>query len=233
MIISPGNFKQNVVFPTVFCKNGSGIIPGIYEKQLVDYSLQFIKPGTNVIDIGAHSGSWTLFLAKKANKVYSFEAQRMKYYQLCGNIAINELNNVYAYNTGLGSPSQRGTTEEMMLYGIDYGSSSMTPSAIKNFKEKNVPIKDIEKIKIKCLDDYQLDNVSLIKIDVEGFELNVLKGSTNLLEKCKPIIIIEIWSDPFFRKQKEELINWIKNNNYNISQLNWSDMFICKHKNSI
>mgnify|MGYP001561937993 CR=1 FL=1 len=55
----------------------------------------------------------------------------------------------------------------------------------------------------------------------------------NILEKCKPIIIIEIWSDPFFRKQKEELINWIKNNNYNISQLNWSDMFICKHKNSI
>ena len=148
MIISPGNFKQRVIFPTVFCKNNSGIIPGIYEKRLVDDSLRFIKPDTNVIDIGAHSGSWTLFLAKKANKVYSFEAQRMKYYQLCGNIAINELNNVYAYNTGLGSPSQRGTTEEMMLYGIDYGSSSMTPSAIKNFKEKNVPIKDIEKIKI-------------------------------------------------------------------------------------
>ena len=61
-----------------------------------------------MLDIGAHTGTYTVSLAQYCNHVYAFEPQKMTYYALCGSIALSNLTNVTCLNVGLGSNEQVG-----------------------------------------------------------------------------------------------------------------------------
>jgi FkbM family methyltransferase len=61
-----------------------------------------------------------------------------------------------------------------------------------------------EKVTIKRLDDLDLDNISLIKIDVEGYELEVFEGGQETIQRNRPVILIEIW-----KKYNEKYFSWI------------------------
>ena len=75
--------------------------------------------------------------------------------------------------------------------------------------------------------ELNLDNISVIKIDVEGFELEVLTGALETIRKNKPVIILEIWPD-----NKEKYLTWFTNNlpEYDIESLNGWD-WLLKPKN--
>ncbi len=75
---------------------------GIFEKNLIEWSKQFVCSNKDCLDIGAHCGTYALSLAPLCRNVYAFEAQRMTYYQLCGGIALNYYKNVWPYNVALG-----------------------------------------------------------------------------------------------------------------------------------
>jgi FkbM family methyltransferase len=64
-----------------------------------------------------------------------------------------------------------------------------------------------EKVSIKRLDDLHLDNISLIKIDVEGYELEVFEGGRETIQRNRPVILIEIWE-----RNKEKYFSWIQEN---------------------
>jgi len=155
---------------------------GLFEKGLIEWCKQFCKQGT-VLDIGAHTGTYSIALAGHAAKVHSFEPQKMTFYALCGSIALSNAKNVTAHNVALGANTQVG----MMTLNIrshDGGGSSL-----QSFAD---PVLAQEQVEVHTLDSYNFRNITFIKMDVEDNELNVLKGATQTIKQNNhPTIIFE------------------------------------------
>lgn len=155
---------------------------GLFEESLIDWSSQFCRKDKVFLDIGAHSGTYTISLAKYCKTVHSFEPQRMTYYSLCGSVALSYAENVFCHNFGLGAETQTGQ-QILNIVSDDGGGSTVQP--ITN-------IKKTELISIRTLDSMNLQDIAFIKIDVEGNELNVLKGGlTTLKQSNYPKILFE------------------------------------------
>lgn len=155
---------------------------GEYAEQEVDLYRQLLRSGDVVIEGGAHIGTLTIPIAKMVGpegRVITFEPQRVLYNLLCGNIALNECWNVIAYPVALGVG---GTIK---VPPIDY-------SAIRNFGgmalSTNTPG---EEVLIKSVDDFHLPSCRLIKADVEGMEVDVLRGAKETILGCHPFLYVE------------------------------------------
>jgi len=162
---------------------------GIYEHYIFDYIKDNIKVcETNIIDVGSNFGFHSLEFADLVGdngKVFSFEPQRLVYYQLCSNILLNGYDNIYPYNVALGNRNGNVLIENPDYYvdnTINIGNSHL--EAYTNTHNNSV--------ELKKLDDYNFDNIKIIKIDVQGYEPHVLDGATNTISKNKPYIFIEI-----------------------------------------
>lgn len=156
---------------------------GLFESQLIEWSKQFLEDTGIFLDIGAHTGSWSLSLASLAKHVYAFEPQKMTYYALCGGVALSGIRNVTCINKGLGSHEQEGN-QTLKIVSNDGGGSTIQPT--------NEQILQEEKIEIITLDSMNLNKISFIKMDVEQNELEVLKGSKETLKRSNyPPIVFE------------------------------------------
>jgi FkbM family methyltransferase len=145
-------------------------------------------------DVGANIGSHTVALAKKYGNritIRSFEAQRQIYYMLCGNVAINGLDNViceYAAVSDVANniiPIQLPDYNTVNNFG---GVELLTPEYSDN---QNMAKPNMEFIKTTTLDSYN-DTVDFIKMDVEGMEHLALEGARQLLTKHRPVCFVEI-----------------------------------------
>jgi FkbM family methyltransferase len=176
--------NDNAVTSTLF--ENSLYEPGIYQ-FLVDNNLDI--SGKNVIDIGANNGQITVEFANLVGdngKIFSFEPQRIIYYQLCGNVFINGLDNVHCFNVALGDNEGLISIEKPNYF--DNGPV--------NFGNVHVGVEEnYELVQLNKLDSYNIDNVSIIKIDVQGYEKRVLLGAKETIMKNRPIIYIEIEED--------------------------------------
>jgi len=180
--------RKYLLFP-----NDNAVTSTLYSNQLYEpYLYQFLSEnhisieGKNVIDVGANNGQITVefaHLVGDTGKVYSFEPQRIIFQQLCGNVFVNGLDNVHAYNMAIGD--EDGLTQ---IEKPDYFQKGPV-----NFGNIHVGVKEnYEIVKLHKLDTLQIENVSLIKIDVQGFEKKVLIGAKETIKKNRPIIYIEI-----------------------------------------
>jgi FkbM family methyltransferase len=186
---------------------------GLFEGNLIDWTKQFCNKEKIFLDIGAHSGTYSISLSDACKHVYSFEPQKMTYYTLCGSVALSNINNITCVNIGLGSPEQVGT-QTLNIVSSDGGGSSLFVN--------NTTVLATEKIQINTLDSFNLENIGFIKMDVEENELFVLKGSLNTLKQSNyPIILFES------NNSNVELFSFLKNLNYKIIQINgYSNMFL-------
>lgn len=178
----------------VLFKNDCGVshvasIGGVYEKYIFDYIKANIEvEGTTIIDIGANFGFHSLEFADlvgDSGRVEAFEPQRLVYYQLCGNIMLNGYDNIHAHNLALGSETGKVLIETPQYYNdstINIGNAHVNAYTQAGSHE-------VDLIK---LDDLNFNKVSVIKIDVQGFEPFVLDGAVNTIAKHKPHIFIEI-----------------------------------------
>jgi FkbM family methyltransferase len=171
---------------------------GLFESHLIEWSKQFCSKDKIMLDIGAHSGTYTIALSNYSKHVYSFEPQKMTYYALCGSVALSNLRNITCYNYGLGSQEQVGI-KDLFIVSNDGGGSTVVGSSNKDSTHNNALA--IEKIEIKTLDSFNISNIGFIKIDVEENELNVLYGSLETLKNSNyPTILFEC--------NKDKAINW-------------------------
>ena len=157
---------------------------GIFEGDLIEWCKQFGNDNKNMLDVGAHTGTYTISLSKYFNHVYSFEPQKMTYYALCGSVALSNIQNVTCYNFGLGSESQVG--EQMLkIISVDGGGSTL------HMTDNSKIIKE-ESVIIKTLDELDLENIGFIKIDVEDNEYYVIFGAIDTIIKSNyPKILYE------------------------------------------
>ena len=134
-----------------------------------------------VLDIGANIGNHTLYYTKEcgAGSVYCFEPVKDTFATLKKNIEINGIENaVHLFNKGVGHASCKAKISTYNKENI--GGTIIEPSISG----------DIEVISIDELEI--IEDIGLVKIDVEGFEIEVLKGMLKTLCRNKPYIAIEI-----------------------------------------
>ena len=164
----------------------------IWEPPLVNLAKEYITPGTTVIDIGANIGLHTLAFAKylgeyqKDNLLVAFEPQPLIFNILAENVKNNITNTRNQLHQ-----CALGNKEDITYFEVpDYakhnntGNISIPYNIVKG--EGKIPIK------ILTLDSFKFENVSLIKIDVEGFENEVLEGAQETISKYHPCLIVEI-----------------------------------------
>ena len=204
------------------------IVPGRYERDLVDWAIQFASPDKQFVDIGAHMGSWTLVLAEHFREVHAFEPQRLIYQQLCGNVSLNGLTNVFAHNVGIDVAPTRLTLQRP---GVDRGSSSARSEVAERLTELGVALSP-ETISVVPLDSFAdvLTNVGLVKIDVEGLELRVLMGALQILRSNDfPRLFVECWSADWYRDDKEKLLSLLDDLGYQIVRIRgYDDMLLAE-----
>lgn len=180
------------------------IIDGFYEGKELKILCEWLKRKKKLklaIDVGAYIGNHSIFFSNYFKNVISFEPNLLSYRLL--SINTEKKKNIRIFNFGL---SSKRSTKDFYSYEDNYGGSSI---------KKNSNLK-FDKIKAKF---FKFDNLNinqkadLIKIDVEGEELNVLKGMINYIEKHKPIIIFECQENEIY-KGSTKVINFLKKKNY-------------------
>lgn len=155
-----------------------------YEFENMVKVLDFLPENcAHIVDVGANIGNHSIYYSKssKVLKTFSFEPIPDTFKILKKNIELNNLNDtVSLFNLGLSDCNGFAKIENYNLKSI--GSTSLIKS-----KDGN--------IELKAFDDINLDNnrLDLVKIDVEGYEKNVIKGMEESLKLFSPIIQIEIF----------------------------------------
>jgi FkbM family methyltransferase len=197
----------------------------LYENDLHQLALKILidKPDGQVLDIGANLGTFCVPLAQKipALKFHAFEPQRIIYYQLCANTIINSLDNMYTYEAGLSNQEA-----DIELDVPDYTTETNIGafSIDKEVRENEYECKTSggkEKIILMTLDSIGFENVRLIKLDVEGHELEVLQGSIETIKANNyPPIIFEAWTwKPWYQEKRKALFEYLESYGYEIEQL--------------
>jgi FkbM family methyltransferase len=163
-------------------------------------------------DVGANIGSHTVALAKKYGNritIRSFEAQRQIYYMLCGNVAINGLDNVICEYAAVSDVADTVISIQLPDYNTvnNFGGVELLPAQHSDNQTMIKP--NLEFIKTTTLDSYN-DSVDFIKIDVEGMEHLALEGAKQILTKHRPICFVEIFKTDQNRvKQIFKELNYI------------------------
>ncbi|MEM1297774.1 MAG: FkbM family methyltransferase [Pseudomonadota bacterium] len=153
------------------------------EWQLLD---QITLPGMSVVEAGANMGTLTVPLANKLGRkgmLYAFEPQIAIFQLLCANLALNDLVNVQAFNAGCGEQP-----EWLPIIRLD-------PAKQRNFGGiglEHLTRETNTRVRIEALDDaLDMPALHLIKADVEGMEVPVLKGAAGLIGKHRPLLYLE------------------------------------------
>ncbi len=161
---------------------------GEYEKPLGTVLKNLLQPDSTFIDIGANIGYFSLLAAKAApkSKIVAFEPVSYFFDALENNIALNHFKNIQSVKSAVGEKE-----EDRLIYlsaGNNAGMSSFHPP--ENYSGSN------ETVKVVTLDSWfagsGLAKIDIIKIDVEGSELAVLKGMKEIITRFKPHILLEL-----------------------------------------
>jgi len=175
----------------------------VFEHDLIRWCQQFLGKDKVFIDIGAHMGTYSVMLADYAEHVYAFEPQRRTYFQFGATMYLNNKINVTCSNCAL---SNTTGTKTLHVVSEDGGGSNLD-----NDNKKDCVLRT-ESVKVCTLDEKKLPaNIGLIKIDVEGHELDVLQGATDTLRRADyPHILFECWKDSWFTDKANALLMYLK-----------------------
>lgn len=206
---SADNYIENSILTT-----------GTYESEIHKIISFSLKPGEVALDIGCNLGLQSLRMSKivgASGKIISFEPLDYLRKKSKRNFHLNNANNINLLPYAL---SDKEDTLEITIDEniFNQGTFSLLQQPTGNSKQV-IPIKigdDLEEIK-------SLTTLSLVKIDVEGFEFNVLKGLESTLERFRPRIIFEYDKNYWQRNMQDifECYNYLAGLNYTFYQISF------------
>jgi FkbM family methyltransferase len=164
---------------------------GIYEPSVIRALQRYLRPGDTCLDVGSHVGYLTILMSHLVGPqgcVAAFEPVPESFHTLHENVALNHLQNVRAECMALGE--REGA---MTLFCDSAQELSWTPS-VAAYTALGADLKRIS-VPVRTLDDYLRTShlhPNLVKIDVEGAELSVLRGASQMLREARPVVLIEI-----------------------------------------
>jgi FkbM family methyltransferase len=142
-------------------------------------------------NIGVHTIEWATAMTGWGS-VLAIEAQERIYYALAGNIAINNCFNAIAVHGAVSSES--GTLKipnPNYVVPSSFGSLELRQRRGNEFIGQPIDCENTVNVRKLALDEFNLPRVDLIKIDVEGMEMEALEGASCTIARCHPIMLIE------------------------------------------
>lgn len=173
------------------------------EVEDLDFLINKLRLGDQIIlDVGANIGYWSKYLTWCKKNVISFEPDPITFDILKNNLI--ECKN-YSKVENLAIGDEKGRID-FFLNPSHSGDSSLIKGA-DDWNKISVPVCDLD----SYLNDHQIDNIGLIKVDIQGGEFNCLKGAEKIISKKLPIIICELSNFSDYRKGlKSELTLYLE-----------------------
>lgn len=200
--------------------NDEGISKQLYlhkerERFSTDYMKEIVKEQDTIIDIGANTGYYALLESRLAHKgkVYAIEPVPKNAWLLNQNIDLNNYENVSWFPLAIGGENGEG---EMYVY--EKGNlCSFTKNIQNEATEKiTVPIMTLDSFVEKLVSG----DPTLIRMDVEGYEYQIIKGMTELLRSDKPLVLfIELHPFMMSKEDMRDLIETLKQNNFKVKAI--------------
>lgn len=158
-----------------------------FEPNLVQLFSKLVRAGDVVLDIGANIGCTSLLFGQIARQVYSFEPSPSTFAFLKKNVDAGGLDNIAPVNLGLGNVAG----EFELTFAADNRSGGFVSNQISASGGHNV-----ERIVVAAGDAWiaqaGIGQVDFIKIDVEGFERNVIEGLAGTIASIRPVVVLEL-----------------------------------------
>lgn len=162
-------------------------IKGEFEPDMVRLFTSLIRPDDVVLDVGANIGCTSLLFGQLASRVLSFEPSPSTFRLLQTNLQAGEMHNVTPVNLGLG--------REEGEFELTFSSDNRSGGFVSNRVQASAG-HQVERIRIAAGDAYLrqsgLASVDFIKIDVEGFERNVIEGLAGTIAAHRPVVVLEL-----------------------------------------
>jgi len=153
------------------------IMNGIRERQVTKHLQNILQPRWAVVDIGANIGYYALMEAKKCKEVYAIEPGPDCYQALRANVVLNNYHNVTTHRLAIGDRER------------------VARLSLSDFSEWHKIALDSKggiEVQMTTLDSFlKGKKVDLVRMDVEGYEFNILKGMQKTIEKSNPILLVE------------------------------------------
>ena len=163
-----------------------------YQYHKYSAAMKWVKDKTLAVDVGSHVGLWAYFLARDFEHVACFEP--MPEHQACWHVNMAERTNAELFTCALGRDFG-----EVAIETRTKGSSGDTG------------VKSGKGVDLKPLDHFNFENVGLIKIDTEGYEMDVLEGAVETIIRCKPCLIVEQKGmETGYGRKKQEAVSFLK-----------------------
>jgi FkbM family methyltransferase len=167
---------------------------------------QLLQPGMVAVDAGANIGTHTLALARAVGPtgaVYAFEPQRIVFQTMVANVALNSLTNVLCQQRALGEVQGMALVPPLnYAQANNFGGLGLEGATWTTG----------EPVEIVRIDDFNLQACHLIKIDVEGMELAVLRGAAATIARCQPVLYVEVDR----ADKRDEVLIWLDDQGYTI-----------------
>ena len=205
---------------------------GDFEFHEIRFINDFLQHKDTFIDIGANIGYFSMIASKcvgDEGKIHSFEPTKKTYDRLLESIKLNQANNVSAHKIALSNISEE---REFTISndGFDAYNSLGKPSEGSDFIKEIVHTKPFDTV----IEEKNISTPSLIKIDVEGWEMPVIEGMKNLLnKKDAPVLMVEFTEDNanLAGFSCSDLYDLISNFNYSMYKYNWVRNELVKQEN--
>ena len=156
---------------------------GEFSEKEVELFSAFLRQGALVVEVGSNIGAHTLAISGLVGgegSVVAFEPQRLVFYLLCANLALNSIRNVFAFHKAVGAEDAT-----ILVPQLD-------PESEANFGGLSLGAWECgEPVPVVSLDGMRFPRLDLLKIDVEGMEEQVLIGAAETITRHRPILYLE------------------------------------------
>ena len=216
------NFRNTTEPPYILLAPIS--VTSVRELDAIEFVASIVKKSKSqgtFLDVGSHIGFYAIPLSGLFKNVIAFEPSRMQRGLLQKNILNNKICNIEVQSCALGESRDR---LDLKVMGNSGGSNTLGSHSAE------FPPLEVYEVEVLALDSFNLTNVDFIKIDVEGWELQVLNGATKSLLTSKPQVLIEVWDDD---SQRNLVATFFENMSYTFDFIfpKFPELAYCKPKN--
>ena len=172
-------------FPEWMTRNGEIVNgKGTYQIKKLRESMKWCKQFRTAVDVGGHVGLWSMHLVPKFQDTHAFEP--VPQFRECWrkNVVLHEggIDTAELHDCALGA-----TDDTWALMSINPADTGGTHVSV----ERPSAVNHADATRVRTLDSFEFADVDFIKIDCEGYELEVLKGAWRTIARCKPCVIVE------------------------------------------
>lgn len=231
------NFRYSLFFQEYF-KNVRNISEEVEHREHDEYtaffnaSIDFVPKDKKIIDVGANSGLFCIPICMYGYEVIAFEPVKSNIKCIELGIESNNLKNLTISPYAL---SNENVVSKIYVPNSQDNASLIEEVSCSNLQDKSYSVEEVQCYK---LDDYILDNnidpksIGLVKIDVQGYELQVVEGMVNLLKNSENLTVILEW-DPFHSGEEslKKMVSIL--NDFSFKEINYPGIVVWSAGNKI